>query len=177
MKLNGLGHAQTELERLRHGGVVLFKQTKFNRYRPNIGLSGNTLVFPNSAGMDELVLTKTSSRHEDRQAVLKWRRVPPLRVHAVEELTGIPRGELRPDLYPAERERRGRSAAQTPAQDEVKKHVSLTNAQRQARYRERVKARKQAELELNAAVLSLARAAVCQGGNRRTRRQILATAQ
>ena len=42
------------------------------------------------------------------QAVTEWTRVPPLRVRAVEQLTGIPRGELRPDLYPAEREQRGR---------------------------------------------------------------------
>ncbi len=33
-------------------------------------------------------------------AVSKWRRVPAERVIAVEAITAIPRGELRPDLYP-----------------------------------------------------------------------------
>lgn len=36
-----------------------------------------------------------------RQAVEQWRRVPPLRVLDVERATGIPRHDLRPDLYPA----------------------------------------------------------------------------
>ncbi len=35
-------------------------------------------------------------------AISKWRRVPADRVLTVERLTGIPRGELRPDLYPDE---------------------------------------------------------------------------
>jgi DNA-binding transcriptional regulator YdaS (Cro superfamily) len=38
------------------------------------------------------------------QAIYGWRRVPGGRVLQVEELTGIPRSELRPDLYPPERE-------------------------------------------------------------------------
>lgn len=38
--------------------------------------------------------------------VLKWPRVPPLRVLEVEALTGIPRSVLRPDIYPPEREAR-----------------------------------------------------------------------
>lgn len=37
------------------------------------------------------------------QAVSQWDEVPPLRVIAVEKLTGVPRYELRPDLYPSER--------------------------------------------------------------------------
>lgn len=36
------------------------------------------------------------------QAVSQWDEVPPLRVLAVELATGVPRHELRPDLYPAE---------------------------------------------------------------------------
>jgi DNA-binding transcriptional regulator YdaS (Cro superfamily) len=43
------------------------------------------------------------------QAVLKWDRVPPARVLAVEELTGIARSTLRPDIYPPEREQRARA--------------------------------------------------------------------
>ncbi|MBB3771554.1 DNA-binding transcriptional regulator YdaS (Cro superfamily) [Angulomicrobium tetraedrale] len=35
------------------------------------------------------------------QALSQWRRVPPLRVLDVERVTGVPRHELRPDLYPA----------------------------------------------------------------------------
>lgn len=35
------------------------------------------------------------------QAVSQWGEVPPLRVLAVERVTGVPRHELRPDLYPA----------------------------------------------------------------------------
>jgi DNA-binding transcriptional regulator YdaS (Cro superfamily) len=36
------------------------------------------------------------------QAVSQWDEVPPLRVLAVERLSGISRHELRPDLYPVE---------------------------------------------------------------------------
>lgn len=35
------------------------------------------------------------------QALSQWKRVPPLRVLDVERVTGVPRHELRPDLYPA----------------------------------------------------------------------------
>lgn len=35
------------------------------------------------------------------QAVSQWEVVPPLRVLAVERVSGVPREELRPDLYPA----------------------------------------------------------------------------
>lgn len=34
------------------------------------------------------------------QALSQWKRVPPLRVLDVERITGVPRHELRPDLYP-----------------------------------------------------------------------------
>ncbi len=34
------------------------------------------------------------------QAVSQWEEVPPLRVLAVERVSGISRHELRPDLYP-----------------------------------------------------------------------------
>lgn len=34
------------------------------------------------------------------QAISQWRRCPPLRVLDVERITGVPRHELRPDLYP-----------------------------------------------------------------------------
>lgn len=34
------------------------------------------------------------------QALSQWKRVPPLRVLAVEEITGVSRHELRPDIYP-----------------------------------------------------------------------------
>lgn len=37
-----------------------------------------------------------------KQAVLQWDEVPPLRVLAVEKITGVSRSELRPDLYPPE---------------------------------------------------------------------------
>jgi len=36
------------------------------------------------------------------QAIMQWEEVPPRRVIAVERATGIPREELRPDLYPTE---------------------------------------------------------------------------
>ena len=40
-----------------------------------------------------------------RSAVSQWPQIPAERVHDVERITGIPRSELRPDLYPPERER------------------------------------------------------------------------
>jgi len=40
------------------------------------------------------------------QAVSQWDEVPPLRVLAVEKASGVPRHELRPDLYPAPAEAR-----------------------------------------------------------------------
>jgi DNA-binding transcriptional regulator YdaS (Cro superfamily) len=40
------------------------------------------------------------------QAVSQWDEVPPLRVLTVERVSGVPRSELRPDLYPAEDEAR-----------------------------------------------------------------------
>jgi len=36
------------------------------------------------------------------QAVSQWDEVPPLRVLAVERVSGVPRHKLRPDLYPLE---------------------------------------------------------------------------
>ncbi len=36
------------------------------------------------------------------QAVGQWEIVPPLRVISVERASGVPRHELRPDLYPVE---------------------------------------------------------------------------
>ena len=35
-----------------------------------------------------------------RGAISLWKKIPPLRVLRVELLTGVPRHELRPDLYP-----------------------------------------------------------------------------
>lgn len=35
-----------------------------------------------------------------KQTVWEWSRVPPKHVLRVEELTGIPASELRPDIYP-----------------------------------------------------------------------------
>lgn len=39
------------------------------------------------------------------QAVSQWKKVPPLRVLAAENISGVPRGELRPDLYPSDEAR------------------------------------------------------------------------
>ena len=36
-----------------------------------------------------------------KQAVSQWDEVPPLRVLAVERISGVSRHDLRPDLYPA----------------------------------------------------------------------------
>ena len=34
-----------------------------------------------------------------KQAVHQWRKVPALRARDIEQITGIPREELRPDIY------------------------------------------------------------------------------
>lgn len=39
------------------------------------------------------------------QAISQWSRVPVEHVIAIERLTGIPRHEIRPDIYPPEPER------------------------------------------------------------------------
>lgn len=39
-----------------------------------------------------------------RQAVYQWDKIPSGHVLRVEELTGVPRSKLRPDLYPVDRE-------------------------------------------------------------------------
>ena len=41
------------------------------------------------------------------QALSQWDRVPPLRVLDVERATGVPRHELRPDMYPEPAPARG----------------------------------------------------------------------
>ena len=38
------------------------------------------------------------------QAISQWDKVPPLRVLEVERCTGVPRHELRPDIYPPPQE-------------------------------------------------------------------------
>lgn len=40
-----------------------------------------------------------------RQAIYQWDKIPPQYVLRVEEVTGVPRSTLRPDLYPQDRER------------------------------------------------------------------------
>jgi DNA-binding transcriptional regulator YdaS (Cro superfamily) len=41
------------------------------------------------------------------QALSQWETVPPLRVLDVERITGVPRYELRPDIYPVPSNERG----------------------------------------------------------------------
>lgn len=46
-------------------------------------------------------LTKlAASLNITKSALSQWRRVPPMRVLQVEAASGVPRHELRPDLYP-----------------------------------------------------------------------------
>lgn len=48
-------------------------------------------------------LTKlAASLNITKSALSQWRRVPPMRVLAVEAASGISRHDLRPDLYPQE---------------------------------------------------------------------------
>jgi DNA-binding transcriptional regulator YdaS (Cro superfamily) len=60
-----------------------------------------------AAGGIRALARKVGVKHN---AILKWRRIPPLRVHQVEKITGIPRSVLRPDVYPPEREGQARAA-------------------------------------------------------------------
>lgn len=39
-----------------------------------------------------------------QSAISQWDQIPAERVLKIEQITGIPRGKLRPDLYPADRE-------------------------------------------------------------------------
>lgn len=49
-----------------------------------------------------------------RAAVSNWKRIPAERVLEVERLTGVPRGMLRPDLYPVEAVASGSGAQLEP---------------------------------------------------------------
>lgn len=44
--------------------------------------------------------------HITHIAIMQWRQVPPLHVMKIEELTGVARSVLRPDIYPPEREKK-----------------------------------------------------------------------
>lgn len=44
-------------------------------------------------------------------AVSQWRRIPAERALEIERITGIPRSELRPDLYPEPKEKVAESAS------------------------------------------------------------------
>ena len=56
----------------------------------------------------------------DRTAAYKWRRgVPAERVLAIEELTGVPREELRPDLYSKARPAAKKRARRTQTSSRV----------------------------------------------------------
>jgi DNA-binding transcriptional regulator YdaS (Cro superfamily) len=46
-----------------------------------------------------------------RQAIYQWDSIPPDHVLKVEQVTGVPRSHLRPDLYPEDREIRLSSQA------------------------------------------------------------------
>ncbi len=49
------------------------------------------------------------------QAISQWKRIPAGRVIDVEKVTGIPREELRPDLYPAPASERETSSEEEAA--------------------------------------------------------------
>jgi DNA-binding transcriptional regulator YdaS (Cro superfamily) len=46
----------------------------------------------------------------DRAAVHRWRDVPPRHIIMIEKMTGVPREQLRPDLYLAPRPRKREAA-------------------------------------------------------------------
>ncbi|MXV58403.1 hypothetical protein GS537_06430 [Saccharibacter sp. EH60] len=58
--------------------------------------------------------------HRTHTSVLKWKRVPAHHVIAVEALTGIPREQLRPDLYPPRRPTRRNHPTPTQHQKETR---------------------------------------------------------
>ncbi len=58
--------------------------------------------------------------HRTHTSVLKWNQVPARHVIAVESLTGIPREELRPDLYPPRRPTRRTTPTPTQHQKETR---------------------------------------------------------
>lgn len=56
-------------------------------------------TFGQRRGLKVRIATELGITHS---AVSQWRRVPADRVLEVERITGIPRHELRPDIYPAD---------------------------------------------------------------------------
>lgn len=48
-------------------------------------------------------------------AISRWARVPAERVLEVERISGVPRSQLRPDLYPPRRRRRARGSLESRA--------------------------------------------------------------
>jgi DNA-binding transcriptional regulator YdaS (Cro superfamily) len=50
-------------------------------------------------------LAKALEQKITPQAISQWKQVPAERVLDVERITGVPRHELRPDIYPAPSER------------------------------------------------------------------------
>lgn len=55
-----------------------------------------------------------------RQNIYKWRKVPAEQVMKVEKVTGVPRSELRPDIYPLAREINSRAKATMVESDRVR---------------------------------------------------------
>lgn len=58
------------------------------------------------AGKAGGVVALSKALGRSRAAVTNWKRIPSDHVLAVEALTGVPRQELRPDLYPPDIEKR-----------------------------------------------------------------------
>jgi Bacterial toxin YdaS len=80
-------HCDEPVQRLRvNGRDAIVTENRMNALQKAIDRAGGPSAFARKVGVS-------------RQSIWNWKRVPTHRIIQVEWLTGVPREELRPDLY------------------------------------------------------------------------------